>query len=172
MVDTNIFNPLAQASSRALDLDSVVVRCLSIPIAGFKLLLPATSLAEISSVVNTMPTPNSPPWIVGTLAWRGLAIPLISVPVLIGARSTPAEITKEDRIIIFNTLSGTQHAPFFGVISQGIPKLVRVSASMMERVEGSDIDHPIVLEQINLEGEPHMMPNIDHIERLLTDMKF
>ena len=170
--NSTIFNPLGDERSRALDVDSVVVRCLSIPISGFNLLLPATSLAEISSVVNTMPTPNSPPWVVGTLPWRGLGIPLISVPVLIGARPTAAEITKQDRVIIFNTLSGAQHSPFFGVVSQGIPTLVRVSGSMMKRSEQVNFDHPIVLEEVVLEGEPHLMPNIDYIEKLLIEMKF
>jgi len=68
------------------------------------------------------------------------------------------------RIAVLNGVGGTGH-PFYAVLAQGIPRLIRVYS---EEISGEEIkDQPGFEMNILVSGERAMIPALDHVEKEL-----
>lgn len=134
---------------------------LMVPLQGRPLLVPNLAVAEIVPFNAPVPVPGKPQWFLGQIMWRGVKVPVISV---VQMRGEDEDIPPEARIAVFNGLSG--EVPFYGVISHGIPRLVRVRQQDIEPTDGmyTPVDDAFVA----VGGELAIIPNLAQLEALIA----
>jgi len=129
------------------------------------LLLPNVSVAEIINFGNVKELIDKPDWYIGDINWRDLELPLISYEGMKGQGiSKPKD---SSRIIILNGIKGNKLLPFYGLVSQGIPRLSRVSPREIDQEEKSG-DHTDFI-SLSLNGESVTIPDLENIEQMLID---
>jgi chemosensory pili system protein ChpC len=148
--------------------EELMVRCLQLPLRGLQLLVPNTTVAEVTGYLAPESMPQAPRWLLGTILWRGISAPLISYELLLGRESTLHSAHR--RIAIINSLSANSLLPFIAVEIQGIPRLVQVKEDML-RVRDSDSDKkPMVASSVTLEGKHTIIPDLEVIEKMLLQL--
>lgn len=150
-----------QSRTREADL---TVRSLVIPLNGMSLLVPNALVSEVATLATVMAVPGKARWLLGTMEWRGLRVPVLSFEgVASGAVSAPA---RNSRAIVFNTLNNNRDLPFLAVLSQRIPRLLLVTARMLQRADGASAGDA-VLTRLKLQDEDVLVPDMDRLEQLL-----
>jgi len=137
------------------------VPSLMVPLAGRPLLVPNLAVAEIVPFERPLPEQGKPRWFLGHIGWRGQKVPVVS---LLQLRGEEEDIPADARIAVFNGVGGT--LPFYGVISHGIPRLVRVRPQDLESTDGmyTPVDDAFVA----VGGELAVIPNLLQIESMIS----
>lgn len=139
--------------------------CVLIPMNNRQLLLPNVSIAEVVDYNASLAAGDGDEWLAGYLEWRGQNLPVISYE---GANELEVIIPSagRGRIVVLNTI-GPNHdrLPFLAIITQGIPSQTRLEP---EQVHGRETPEqgPADLMQVELEGEPVWIPNLEFLENL------
>lgn len=147
---------------------SVSVPSLLIPVQEITLLLPNAAVAEIIDYREPEPVSDAPQWLLGLVPWRGLQLPLLSFEVVL--QGAPPEAGGGLRIAVMNTLNGNPDLPFFGIVLQGIPHLVRADEATVTRTDQGDDATPGVLARVDVNGEPAIIPDLDAVEKMLSEL--
>ena len=130
------------------------------------LLLPNVAVAEIINFGDIKKIIDKPDWYYGNINWRDLEIPLISYE---GMKGQGISNSKDSsRIIILNGIKGNKLLPFYGLVSQGIPRLSRVSPREIDQEEKSGGNTDFI--SLSLNGESVTIPNLESIEQMLIDV--
>lgn len=145
---------------------SSVVRTQLIPITDMQLLLPNTCIAEVISLHDINPVKNVPEWFLGMMDWRGIRIPVISFEA--ANKLAVPEISKETRVAVLNGISGDDDLPFYGVISQGIPKLIALERTDIHAVKKPELKLAFAQEQATLADSAAVIPDLKKIETALA----
>ncbi len=143
------------------------IHCLLIPIENESLLLPSANIAEVIHFIEPEEIRGAPDWLLGFIKWRDLKIPLVAFEAIIG-RGRP-EVEGVKRILVINTLAGNPTLPFFGLLVQGRPRPLQVDESLVTPM--SKNPEPGVLRYVHVYGDPAIIPDPDHIEKLLHEFK-
>lgn len=106
------------------------IRTLIIPMQGRNLLLPNVAVAEVVPYMRPRPVDDAPEWLLGTISWRGLNIPLVSYDGLYGTDSAGG--IGQARIAVLNTVRQDSRLPFYALVTAGIPQLKRVNADQLQ----------------------------------------
>jgi chemosensory pili system protein ChpC len=149
--------------------DNLIVRSQLIPLHEMRLVLPNTAIAEVISYRNPQPLEgmdNPPQWLLGMASWRGLKIPLISFET--AAADQAPQTNKRSRVIVLNTLLGSDTLPFYGLVAQGIPRLMGLDRNNILDAPNADEQQPFVLRQVVVEGHPAVIPDQKSMEKELT----
>ncbi|RYZ78778.1 MAG: chemotaxis protein CheW, partial [Moraxellaceae bacterium] len=101
------------------------VASLLIPLQGQTVLLPNVTVAEIVPVSPIQPVDNSPNWYLGNCQWRELTVPLLSFEALNG--DDRPGLHSRARFAVLNTTGVNDSLPFIAILTQGLPRLARVS---------------------------------------------
>ena len=141
------------------------VRSQIIPLDACNLLLPNTCIAEVITYVEPEKSEASPDWLLGTINWRGLNIPLISFE--IANDLPPGPISDKSRIIVLNGISGNEQLPFYGIFANGIPRLLNVEKTDLSEEHEAEASLALALEQIKVADYDAYIPNLDEIEKML-----
>jgi len=72
------------------------------------------------------------------------------------------------RICMVNTLTPESRIPYFGVIAQGIPRLVRIGGGNTEPLARDGVGG-VIRQWLRVGDEEAMVPDLDAIERLLLE---
>ncbi|WP_455211204.1 chemotaxis protein CheW [Kaarinaea lacus] len=140
----------------------LLIRSQLVPLHNMRVVLPNTAIAEVISYRKPHPMEEMPPWLTGMIAWRGLQIPLISLET--AAFGKTPETARRSRIIVLNTLTGSGQLPFYGVISQGIPRLMGLDHSTILDAPNAQEAQKFVLRQVLVEGHPAVIPDLNAME--------
>lgn len=142
------------------------VRSLFIPIRGGNLLLPGAVVAEIVPLTDPVPpAEDAPDWLMGMFQWREQQIPLVSFEALTGGE-VPRP-TRTTRVAVLKALSNNPQLPYFGLVTQQIPRLLTVFDGGLQPTEGED-HGPAAAAQVLASGEPVTIPQMDYIEQQLS----
>jgi chemosensory pili system protein ChpC len=144
---------------------STVVRVQLLPLSEMQLVLPNTSIAEIINLLPIEPIKKSADWLLGMANWRGIQIPTISFEKANGVSSS--EPSKNTRIAVLNSFGSDKDLSFYGVITQGIPKLLSLDKTAISTIKKPDIALPIALQQVDINGVSAVIPDQKQIEMLL-----
>lgn len=106
------------------------IRTLIIPLQGRNLLLPNVAVAEVVPYMRPRPVADAPAWLLGSINWRGLNIPLVSYDGLYG--SEVAGGIGQARIAVLNTVQPDSGLPFYALVTTGIPQLKRVNTEQLQ----------------------------------------
>jgi chemosensory pili system protein ChpC len=148
------------------DETSSVVRSQLIPLADMRMLLPNTCIAEVIGLGELNPVKKAPDWFLGMMDWRGVRIPVISFEAVNGI--AVGEPTRSSRVAVLNGISGNDELPFYGVVSQGIPKLLSLERSAIEVIKKPAQKLPLASEQAQLAEGEAVIPDQKKLEKMLA----
>lgn len=135
------------------------IRGVLIPIGGNKLLLPNANVAEIIAFREPASAPqDAPDWLLGEFDWRQRRVPLAALENLLGG--TYQGYTRGRIAICYSLLAGDR-SPYLGLVSDGIPHLVRVREEDVEplSLQPDDQDRP-VLARLRFKDEEVVIPDV------------
>ena len=137
---------------------------LLIPIEENHLILPNVSVAEILDFENPESKDDVPTWYLGWLQWRTTRVPVISFEAL---NDQPFRSTTDNaKIAIINGVTESDQLPFWGIVTRGAPRLMRVTSQ--EIVEDKEANAgPAEQMLVSVNGELATIPNIEWIEQQL-----
>jgi chemosensory pili system protein ChpC len=142
------------------------VASLLIPLQGRMLLAPNVTIAEIVPVAQVVPVENAPDWYLGNCTWREQTIPLLSFEAMNGEEKPG--FGPRSRFAVINTTGLNESLPFIAIITQGLPRLARVTED--EITEREDVDQkPFELMHVSWAGEEAVIPNVEAMERAFLD---
>ena len=140
-----------------------IIPSLYLPVTHAQLILPNVSVAEVVSYQVPVHDNEKPDYFLGLISWRGINIHLISYERANGLEA--GKIVANARIAVINTIGEHKsELPFFAIVTQGIPRLVKVSSDITSEENQScgKADSSI----IKLDGEVAIIPDISYLESL------
>jgi chemosensory pili system protein ChpC len=141
---------------------------LLIPIVDGRLVVPRACVAEVMGFHAPSEMTGAPPWYVGTVAWNGRHIPLVSFEGACGQSIPP--VTGRTRIVVLHCLGDRVESEHFGVLSQGFPQLVRLTPEVVRADDTRTFpDRAPVLCQVRMANEAPIVPDIERLEEMIAE---
>ncbi len=141
------------------------IHSLLVPLKDKQLLLPNVSVAEIVPFSHLLTTASKVDWILGIIEWRSVRLPVVCYEML-NAQSTPAP-NPNARFAIINGIGGHPSLPFYAILTQGIPRLVRIHESDIQEVEAMHKGAYDATAVTLLGTEAAMIPDLEKVEMAL-----
>jgi chemosensory pili system protein ChpC len=144
------------------------VYSLLVPLLDGRLIVPRTCVAEVVGYQLPAQVLGAPPWYLGSMAWAGKQIPLVSFEGLSGTPLPPP--SARTRVVIFHALVGKLECGAFGVLAQGFPQLVRISGDMLR----ADLTYvrparaPVLCRVRMLKDSP-LVPDLEQLELAIAE---
>ena len=142
------------------------VASLLIPVQGRQLLAPNVTIAEIVPVSQVVPVQDAPAWYLGNCSWREQTIPLLAFEVLNG--EDKPRVSSRSRFAVINTTGINEYLPFIAILTQGLPRLARVTEEEITEREDAD-KKPFELMHVSWAGEEAVIPDVEAMERAFLD---
>lgn len=144
------------------------IYCLLVPLADERLLLPRSCITEVINYQAPVPMEGAPAWYLGTIAWGGRRVPLVSIEAACG--HTLPRTGGRTRIVVMQAISGAIEGGHFAVLTQGFPQLVRVNADVLHADDSRTFGErsPIVC-QVRMVNEYPLVPDFDRIEQMVAE---
>lgn len=137
---------------------------LLVPLADRTLLLPNVALAELIPYRAPQGAPSgAPAWFLGQVAWRDLMLPLLSFEAAAGGQ---VETGSGSRVAVLNALGGRDHVKFIALLVQGIPRSIKVDASLARSPAPLAA---LELDAVNLGDIQARIPDLIGLEQKLAD---
>ena len=142
------------------------IRGVMLPVTGGRVLVPNTTMAEVITFTQPEPVAGAPAWLLGRLTWRGWGLPVLAFSAL--ADTAAHESTESTRVAILKALSGHAHLQYFGVLTQGFPRLTLISEDILIADENAAPLPTGVREQVWVHGERAWIPDLAAVESLIV----
>lgn len=143
---------------------------LLIPVSGRHLVLPNVTVAEIipfrepvAPLLDDVPT-----WFLGHFDWRSSQVPLLSFEAINDEPFAPRGHNR--RIAILNTVIGDPKLPFCGIVTEGLPRLLRLLADEIHE-DADMLPGPAELARVYISGERASIPNVGWIQQQLLRLR-
>ena len=140
------------------------VRGLSIFLQGLSLVLPDSIVLQILPSADVSPVDNAPTWLLGTINWHKLTVPVLSFESASNHQYNPME---DPRMMVLKSINNIQKMPFYAIPLSAIPKPARMNEENITVVENASPSSPLILNEVLLDGEPASIPNLDALEEML-----
>jgi chemosensory pili system protein ChpC len=142
--------------------------CLLVPLAEERLLVPRACVTEVINYQAPAPMEGAPPWYLGTVAWGGRRVPLISFEAACGRN--PPRASGRTRIVVMQAIAGEISAGHFAVLTQGFPQLVRLSPDVIHLDDSRNFGErgPVIC-QVRMVNEYPLIPDFERIERMIAE---
>ncbi|KZZ77140.1 hypothetical protein A3765_23600, partial [Oleiphilus sp. HI0130] len=108
-----------------------------------------------------------PHYYLGDISWRGIDVPLLSFEEVNGG-DRPPKNTEVRIAVLNNTGTDSQRLPFVAILTQGLPRLVKVSEDIIQHASKSDL--PAEHSRIRVDGEEAVIPNLNYLESLAINL--
>lgn len=141
------------------------IRCMLIPLRQGRLLLPNTAVAEVIGYRDPDPLDDQSPWLQGRVAWHQREIPVIDFERLLGRPDVGAGIRQ--RIVVCFAPDPAAGRPLFGLVAQGIPRLLRVNDSAIQSARCSAAGESAVRMTLHIGGEELLVPDLGYMQARL-----
>jgi len=130
-----------------------------------RVLLPNATVAEMMAKVQIQPAPDGPEWLLGTLAWHGWDVPLVSFARLSGLGVD--SVGSNNKVVVLKALAGNAQRPYFAFVTQSFPQLISVPRDGL-LADASEETLPASVHMRVLLGEQNaLLPNLDAVEEAL-----
>ena len=142
--------------------------CLLVPLAEERLLVPRACVSEVINYQVPLPMEGAPPWYLGTIAWGGRRIPLMSFEAACGRN--PPRASGRTRLVVMQAISGQIPQGHFAILTQGFPQLVRLSPEVIHADYSRSFgERSPVICQVRMVNEYPLIPDFEHIERMFSE---
>lgn len=144
------------------------IRCVLIPSAGVRLLLPNAAVAEVITLAGVAPVDDAPAWLRGHIEWRGWHIPLIGFD---HVAPLPADAPAQAaRVAVLKAIGNRPDMPYLAVLTHGFPRLTTLNAELLLPThDGGDLPFGVKA-QVLVRDDMAVIPDLDGIEIALVDM--
>lgn len=143
------------------------IDCALIPIHHTNLLVPNVSIAEITPWRRLRPKPDTPSWHLGSLAWRGRPVPVVSYEILNDAPDLVLPPNEPSAcLLIMNRSRPAGEFKFYGLAAQALPRLLRVSDD--DLVQQGAAQHSAEAYRVRLGTEDAIVPKLGMLEELIV----
>lgn len=144
-----------------LDVVDTEIASLLIPIEQHVLLVPNVSVAEIVPLSLVIPVQNAPSWYFGNCSWREQTVPLLSFEVLNG--DMKPSVNSRSRFAVINTTGQHDSLPFIAILTQGLPRLARVTPDDITE-QADSAKKTFELMHVKWNDELAVIPDIEAME--------
>lgn len=130
-----------------------------------RLVIPNITMAELApGETPTAPAPdNSPDWVAGLLTWRGRQLPIVRWEGLCGqATDTDSD---EIRFAVLNRLYDDYSEPFYALLVQSIPSMLRVTPDSLPVIDGAATG---ALFTVETDAGHAIIPDLEWLEQQLA----
>ena len=142
--------------------------CLLVPLADERLLVPRSCVSEVVNYQAPMPMEGAPPWYLGTVAWGGRRVPLVSFESACGRN--PPRASGRTRIVVMQAIGGELAVGHFAILTQGFPQLVRLSPEVVLPDDGATPgERSPVICRVRMSHETPLIPDFERIERMIAE---
>jgi chemosensory pili system protein ChpC len=142
--------------------------CLLVPLAEDRLLLPRSCVTEVINYQAPTPMEGAPPWYLGTIAWGGRRVPLVSFEAICGR--TPPRMSGRTRIVIMQGITAHTAGNQFAVLTQGFPQLVRLNPDVVHADDSRTFgEHSAVICQVRMVNEYPLVPDFERLEEMIAE---
>ncbi len=128
------------------------------------LLVPNTAVAEIVQYADPQPADDAPHWMLGTMEWRGLRVPVISFDRASGSEGESSNSGR--RIAIFNAVNSGDQLKFFGIVIRGNPRLVNLGRDEISKTADGE-GNRLELQAVTVKDTPAIIPDLARLEKLV-----
>jgi chemotaxis signal transduction protein len=137
---------------------------LELPLGELGLLVPSAAVAEIIALGPLSPIPYSPPWTLGAVAWRTLAVPVISFETLLGGKApAPGPSAK---IVVFYPLSGRREWEFFGIMTTSEPRPRALDNARIDRTTSTELPaSPYIAGTLTMNEQALAIPDLEAMKK-------
>ncbi len=143
------------------------IYCLLLPLADDRLLLPRSCVTEVINYQAPTPMEAAPPWYLGSIAWGGRRVPLVSFEATLGKPLPRA--SGRTRIVVMQGLTG-RAGGHFAVLTQGFPQLVRLAPDVIHADDSrSFTDRMPVVGQVRMINEYPLIPDVERLEDMIAE---
>lgn len=144
------------------------IRGVLIAVTNGRLLLPNATVAEVITYSDPDPVEAAPHWLLGRVRWRGWRVPLLSFARLAGLSDREGE--RGSKVVVLKALSGHPRLPYFGLLTQGFPRLTTVSEAALTLDEDDGEALPLgALSRVSTRDDSAIIPDLAAIEQLIVD---
>lgn len=143
------------------------IRGVMLPVTGGRMLVPNTTMAEVITFAKPAAVEGAPPWLLGRLAWRGWGLPVLAFSAFAGAAS--GESTENARVAILKALGGYARLPYFGVLTQGFPRLTLISEQLLVPDDPGGALPAGIHAQVRVHDELAWIPDLAAIEARIVE---
>lgn len=141
------------------------IRCMLIPLHERRLLLPNAAVAEIIGYRDPEVIADAGAGVQGTVSWRQREVPVIDFERLMGAGERPPGIRQ--RIAVCHVLTTDGGWPLIGLVSQGIPRLLRLTRSVIQDATSGPHGDSAIQMRITVGGETLVVPDFTYLQARL-----
>lgn len=138
------------------------LRCMLIPLRRGRLLLPNSAVAEVIGYREPEAVAGAPAWVQGKVGWRQRELMVIDFERLLGHQAATASVRQ--RIAICYALDPNAPWPLLGLLSQGIPRLLRVHGDVIDAAATPSRNGSPVRMRITVDGDELMVPDLDYLQ--------
>lgn len=139
---------------------------LLVPLDEARLIVPRACVAEVVGFTQPQPLADAPPWLVGSIEWNGRRLPVVSFELAAGYPA-PAQAGRT-RVVVFNAATGELKPPYFGVLTQGFPQLVRVNPEVLSTDDETFAEDGPIICRIRMLNEFPLIPDLERLEHMIV----
>ena len=141
------------------------IHCTLAPAGDTTVLLPTSTIAEITEYTPPEPFEGAPKWLLGQVEWEDWQVPVISYSALLDDVA-PEAATAGSRIMVVKSLSSSARVPYIGVLVSQIPKLANVSETELEVNDEDDLPQGAHA-SVSIDGREAVVPDLDRLAQLV-----
>jgi chemosensory pili system protein ChpC len=143
------------------------IYCLLVPRADDRLLVPRSCVTEVINYQAPTPMDGAPPWYLGTIAWGGRRVPLVSFEATCG-KALP-RTSGRTRIVVMQGITN-QAGGNFAVLTQGFPQLVRLTPDVVHADDSRSFGERMpVIGQVKMVNETPLIPDFEQLEAMIAE---
>jgi chemosensory pili system protein ChpC len=110
---------------------------------------------------------GAPPWYLGTIAWGGRRVPLVSFEATCG-KALP-RTSGRTRIVVMQGITN-QAGDNFAVLTQGFPQLVRLTPEVVHADDSRSFGERMpVIGQVKMVNETPLVPDFELLEGMIAE---
>ncbi|HEX7373700.1 MAG TPA: chemotaxis protein CheW [Steroidobacteraceae bacterium] len=142
--------------------------CLLVPLAEDRVLVPRSCVTEVINYQAPTPMEGAPAWYLGTVAWGGRRVPLVSFEAACGKH--PPRTSGRTRIVVMQGITGKSAGGHFALLTQGFPQLVRVGSDVLQSEPARSFgERSPVICQVRMLNEYPLLPDFERLEEMIDE---
>lgn len=127
------------------------------------MLVPSATVAEVLRPDTMQTTKGTRDWLLGSMRWRGISVPVVAFERLLGATGAlPAPV----RLVVMYPPPGADRIAYFAIAANGDPHSVYVGADTPAATLPAGIDPRHVAAAVELRGSVALIPDLASLKPL------
>lgn len=137
------------------------IRCMLVPLRKGRLIVPNAAVAEVIGYREPDPLQSVGPWLQGVVSWHQRELPVLDFEYLDDEPNVAAGIRQ--RIAVCYAVDQQARWPLFGLVAQGIPRLMRLREENMDTASGHTAGSRAERARFWVGEDEFILPDFDYL---------